>query len=265
MTSAEGRLTGKVALITGAGTGIGRATAHLFAEEGAEVVIAEIDRHSGTRTADEITGRGGQATFLAVDVTDEASVGDAIAEIGRQLGRLHVLHNNAGGATEDDQPLHLLDEATWDRNHGLNLKSVFFCCKHAIPLMESSGDGGSIVNMSSVVVPRGAWPQHAYAAAKGGVVALTRALAARVARMGIRVNAIAPGVVLTERIQKRINSSDSDQVVFAAETVADLETNYPFSIGRPEDIAQIALFLASDASRMINGTVIHADGGLSAY
>jgi NAD(P)-dependent dehydrogenase (short-subunit alcohol dehydrogenase family) len=258
--STDGRLAGKVAFITGAGSGIGRAAARLFAQEGAAVAIAEIAPELGRAVEKEILEGGGQALFVETDVTDEGSVERAFAASVDRFGALHVLFNCAGGSIPEDGPATEVDLSVWDHSLGLDLKGTFLCCRHGIPHLIASG-GGSVVNTSSVVALQGQ-PIHAYTAAKGGILSLTRALASTYAREGVRVNAICPGIVLSERIRSRMETGLLDDAAargsFSAET-------HPFGIGEPVDIARVALFLASDESRMVNGATIPAEGGMSAY
>lgn len=248
-----GRLDGKVALITGAGAGIGRAAARIFAMEGARVVIAELKPELGRASEREVRDAGGEAAFVETDVTDEASVERAVAETARLFGNPTILYNCAGGSVPEDASVSEVDLAVWDHTIALDVKGTFLCCRHAAPCMAEAG-GGSIVNMSSITALRGNFPGHVYTAAKGAILSLTRALAGRYSRDGIRANAICPGIVLTERVQARLG-----------EEAPGVARRHPFGVGQPEDIAHIALFLASDESRMINGATIPADGGLSAY
>ena len=254
-----GRLVGKVALITGAGSGIARAAAHVFAREGARVVVAEIDPDLGARTAEEVRAAGNEALFVETDVTDEESVERSIAYTVAEFGMLTTLFNCAGGSLPEDGPAPDVDMSVWDYTIGLDLKGTFLCCRHAIPRIIEAG-GGSVINMSSIVAIKGSLPLHVYSSAKGGVMSLTRSLAGAYAKQGIRVNAICSGLVLTERTRARIADDE-----FWAGGGGIGPDDQPFSVGSPEDMANIALFLASDESRMITGVSIPAEGGLTAY
>ncbi|MEJ0077608.1 MAG: SDR family NAD(P)-dependent oxidoreductase [Alphaproteobacteria bacterium] len=255
------RLAGRVALITGGAWGIGRAAAQVFAREGAKVAIADIDEAAGAALARDL---GAGALFVPTDVTDEASVKAAVAEIEKKFGRLDTLFNCAGGSVSEDAPLGKVDVATvWDKTMRLDLLGTINCCHHGIPAMVRAG-GGAVVNMSSGAALRGASPAHIYTAAKGGIVSLTRALAGTYAEDNVRVNAICAGRILTERILARYGAPDAPKP--AEDQQADARVKeYPFWVGNPEDIANVALFLASDESRMITGAAIPADGGRSAY
>ena len=255
----QGRLEGKVAFITGAGSGIGRAAARLFAEEGAAVVIAEKNAEAGARVAEEIERAGGRALAVETDVTIESSIEQAVAAAIARFGAIHVLFNCAGGSIPQDGPVTDVDLSVWDYSIGLDLKGTFLVCRHVIPKIIAAG-GGSIVNSSSVVALMGQ-PIHAYSAAKGGVLSLTRALAATYGKQRVRVNAICPGIVMSERIKARMQTGMLEQASAMGHSIE----SHPFSIGEPEDIARIALFLASDESRMIHGATIPAEGGMSAY
>jgi len=257
--AARGRLAGKVAFISGAGAGIGRASAKLFAAEGAAVVIAEKNAEAGALVAKEIEGDGGRALAVPTDVTDESSVERAVAAAVARFGAIHVLFNCAGGSIPQDAPVTEVDLAVWDHTIGLDLKGTLLCCRHVIPQIVAAG-GGSVVNSSSVVALKG-HPIHVYSAAKGGVLGLTRALASTYGRQKVRVNAICPGLVMSERLKARVGQGLLDQ---ARGNGLDLEA-HPFALGEPIDIARIVLFLASDESRMIHGATIAAEGGMSAY
>ena len=251
------RLAGKVAVITGAGSGIGRAAARMFVAEGAKVVVAEIDAALGEASAREA---GADARFVQTDVTDEESVKRMVQRARDSFGRVDVLLNCAGGSLREDRPVTEVDPSVWDRTMNLDLKGPFLCCRHVIPLMVEQGKG-SVVNFSSVVALRGNHIAHVYVMAKGGLISFTKALAGAYSPKGIRVNAICPGIVLTERVRSRFTGGN--QIRFGG--IDDIAGQYPFAVGQPEDIANVALFLASDESRMVNGAAIPAEGGFSAY
>jgi NAD(P)-dependent dehydrogenase (short-subunit alcohol dehydrogenase family) len=258
-----GRLESKVALLTGAGGGIGRATALRFAAEGAAVVVAELDATTGARTEAMVAEGGGSAVFVATDVTDPASVEAAVSTTLGRYGRLDILFNCAGGSRPDDGPVTDVDLDLWGPTMDVNVRGTIHGCRAAIPAMIGSG-GGSIVNMTSVCALLGNHPLHLYAAAKGSIISLTRALAGRYWSDGIRTNAIAPGMVLTERVRARADAFTDGSGSNPVSTAMGFDT-HPYAVGTPEDIASIVLFLASDESRMITGAVIPAEGGLTSY
>lgn len=255
------RLKGKVALITGAGGGIGGSACELFAREGARVAVLEIDEASGAATLERVHRAGGEAILVATDVRDEASVQAAARAALAEFGRIDVLFNVAGGSAVDDKPVHEVDMALWHRTHSVDLLGTFHCCRHVIPTMIAQG-GGVIVNTSSWGALQG-FSKHVYVAAKGGILSLTRALAKDYSRYNIRANAICPGVIRTERIMARYGAQAANDPGSIARGLGG--DDYPFFTGDPIDIANIALFLASDESRMITGATIPADGGRSAY
>jgi NAD(P)-dependent dehydrogenase (short-subunit alcohol dehydrogenase family) len=260
-----GRLQGKVAFITGAGSGIARVATRLFTQEGAKVVIAELKPELGQASEQEVRESGGDATFIETNVTKEESVKQAIQETVDHYGKLDILYNCAGGSIVEDAKVTDVEMWVWEHTQSLDLKGTFLCCRHGIPELIKAG-GGSIVNMSSVVALRGSFPVHIYTAAKGGIISLTRSLAGEYSQNGIRSNAICPGVVLTERVRQRFGENLEGAAPTAqGQAIQGQLKRYPFATGQPEDIANVALFLASDESRMINGAVIAADGGLSAY
>lgn len=261
-----GRLDGKVAFLTGAGAGIAKATAIAYAREGAKVALAEIKPELGEAAEQAVRDAGGDALFIATDVTDDAAVKRAIDATVARFGKLDVLMNCAGGSLQEDVPVHEMDLAIWHRTIQLNLLHPFLTCRHAIPHMIRAG-GGSIINFGSWVGMTGTY-KPAYAAAKGGIISFTKSLAWHYAEQGIRANAIAPGVVRTERSIKRWENKDwllAEQPTPAAKARMALQQLYPFSVGEPQDMAAIAVFLASDESRMITGVTIPADGGRSSY
>jgi NAD(P)-dependent dehydrogenase (short-subunit alcohol dehydrogenase family) len=260
-----GRLQDKVAFITGAGAGIGRAAALLFAREGAKVALAEIDEARGRETERLVAAEGGEALLVPTDVTDEAAVRASVAAAVARFGRLDILYNCAGGSLPEDSWLVDVDLAkVWGRTIPLDLLGTIHCCRHAIPEIVKAG-GGAVVNMSSGAALRGASPAHVYTAAKGAILSLTRALAGAHARDGVRVNAICAGRILTERIVSTYGRPGESGPVADRQESGKRGEEYPFWIGEPADIATIALFLASAESRMITGASIPADGGRSAY
>ncbi len=246
------RLAGKVALITGAGTGIGRATAELFAREGAKVVIAEIDAASGEETAHRIAAAGGEAIAIPTDVGEPDSIEAAIRRAVQHYGGLHVLHNNAGGSTSEDANAVEAPLAEFWRAIRLDLFGTFLGCRFGIPQIIRSG-GGSVINMASVVALMGFPGRDCYTAAKGGIAALTRSLAAEFGRQGVRVNAIAPTITLTERVRKLVAGNAAMQ---------GLADQHLLGLGESVDMAQAALYLASDESRIVTGVILPVDSGL---
>lgn len=246
------RLEGKVALITGAGTGIGRCTAELFALQGAKVVIAEIDAPSGEETAQLIHAAGGQAIAVPTDVGDPDSYAAAIRTAVQHYGGLHVLHNNAGGSTSiDSNVVDVPLEEFW-RAIRLDLFGTFLGCRFGIPEIAKCG-GGSVINMASVVALMGFPGRDCYTAAKGGVASLTRSLAVEFAPQKVRVNAIAPTITMTERVRKILAGNP------AMQRLTDMHL---LGLGEPMDMAHAALYLASDESRILTGVILPVDSGL---
>lgn len=258
------RLSGKAAVISGGAAGIGSAAARLFSREGAAIAIVDIDGEGAGTVAKDIQGDGGVALAVAADITDADAVARAVGRAAEQLGRLDVLLNCAGGSLPEDDSVAEVPLEVWQRTIDLDLKGTFLCCRAAIPHMISSG-GGSIVNMSSGAALRGASPAHVYTSAKGAILSFTRALAGRYARDNIRANAICAGRILTKRILDTYGRDGVSGKLIDRQKPVERAREYPFWIGEPIDIANIALFLASVESRMITGATIAADGGRSAY
>jgi NAD(P)-dependent dehydrogenase (short-subunit alcohol dehydrogenase family) len=249
------RLQDRTALITGAGSGIGRQSALLFAREGARVVVADRDVAAGEGVAHEVESAGGRALFVETDVASSASLQAAVERAESHFGALHVLFNNAGIFPGDDGDPVETPEAVWDRVMDVNLKGVFLGCKHGIPALLRAG-GGAIVNTASFVAVMGAaTAQIAYTASKGGVLAMTREMAVIYARRGIRANALCPGPVNTPLLQELL----ADPAARARRLV-----HVPMGrLAEAEEVARAALFLASDDAAYVNGATFLVDGGIS--
>ena len=247
------RLQNKVALITGAGGGIGRASARRFAAEGAKVVVTDAIEAAGRETVEQVRKAGGEADFIGGDVTRAADVQAMVAFAEQRYGALHVLFNNAGIFPDEDGSVVDTDEAVFDRVIAVNLKGVFFGCKYGIPALLRAG-GGSVINTASFVAVLGAaTSQSAYTASKGGVLALTREIAVEFARKGIRANALCPGPVNTPLLQALL----ADPAAKARRVV-----HLPMGrLAEAEEIANAALFLASDESSYVNASTFLVDGG----
>jgi len=250
------RLEGKVALITGAGSGIGRASAILFATEGASVVCADIDDVGTAETVQAVVAAGGSAVGIHADVADDVDVRAMVAQAVASFGALHVMFNNAGIMHSDDGNAQETSEDVWDRTMAINAKGVFLGCKYGIPAVRDSG-GGSIINTASFVAHLGAaTPQIAYTASKGAVLAMTRELAVVHARDGIRVNALSPGPLHTELLMKFLDTEEKRQRRLV---------HIPMGrFGTAEEMAKAALFLASDDASYITGSEFLVDGGITA-
>ena len=248
-------LAGKALIVTGAGGGIGQTMARVLARAGARVVVTDIREDATHAVRDRIVEEGGEAVAVVADVTREDSVRALVAAALATCGRLDVLVNNSGGDMPRDRDIPSMDEATWDATFALNAKGPMLCCKHAIPAMLAQG-GGVIVNVVSGAALTGQLGLPAYAAAKAAVISLTRSVATMHGRQGIRCNAIAPGLIMHERLAK----------VLLPEIVRiDSENLLCREPGTPEDVANAVMFLASDAARFINGHVLPVDGGLLAH
>ena len=248
-----GRLDGKVAVITGAGGGMGREAALLFAAEGAQICVADVDAEAAERTAAE----AGAAFAAAVDVADSASVERMMRETAERFGGIDVLYNNAGISPADDAGILETEPDAWDRVQAVNAKGVFLCCKHGIPHLLDRG-GGSVINVASFVALLGAaTSQISYTASKGAVLAMTRELAVQFARQGIRCNALCPGPVETPLL---LNIYGSDPAALERRRI-----HWPTGrLAKPREIVNAALFLASDESSYVNGATFVVDGGLTA-
>jgi NAD(P)-dependent dehydrogenase (short-subunit alcohol dehydrogenase family) len=258
------RLDGRVAFIAGGGAGIGTASALRFAREGAKIIVADVDERGGQAAVAAVAAQGGEALFARTDVTNEDSVRAAVETGAAKFGKIDTLLNSAGGSLPADSPITEVEMAVWDRTMVLDVKGTMLVCRHAIPRIIAAG-GGSVVNMSSGAGLRGANPAHIYTAAKGAIISLTRTLAGTYALKNVRVNCICAGRINTERVRKTYGMPGKPGSAPDRQNVTEQIKTYPFWMGEPEDIAAVALFLASNESRMITGAAIAADGGRSAY
>ena len=246
-----GRLKGKRVLITGSASGIGRATARLFAAEGAQLTLCDRDHLQNENLAHEIDEAGGQVQAIQTDVGEPDDMQNAVNAAVATYGGLDVLYNNAGGATAKDGAVTEIELDEFWRTIRVDLFGTVLGCRFAIPHLVQAG-GGSIINTASIRAMIGTEGADAYTSAKGGVVTLTRALALQWAQAGIRVNAIAPGVILTDRVRAMLRDDDPVRV------------KTPLGPSEPEDVAPLALYLASDESRQMTGMILPLDGGASA-
>jgi NAD(P)-dependent dehydrogenase (short-subunit alcohol dehydrogenase family) len=246
------KLKNKVAIITGASSGIGRAIAELFALEGAMIVVADLDETGGSETADIIREKGGYALYVKTDVSRAREVANMVDQVMEKHGRIDILVNNAGiegkSALTADYP-----EDDWDRVLTINLKSVYLCSKYVIPEMFKNGQG-VIVNLSSIAGLVAFAKSPAYAASKAGVIALTRAMAIEYAPNNIRANCICPGMIRTPMLERSTKGSlDAERKLIREEPLG--------RIGKPEEVAKAALYLASDDSSYVTGSALVVDGG----
>jgi NAD(P)-dependent dehydrogenase (short-subunit alcohol dehydrogenase family) len=243
---------GKVALVTGAASGIGRASALAFARAGATTVVADVLVEGGEQTVRMINAAGSEALFVRTDVSNAAAVDTLIRKVVEAYGRLDYAHNNAG-IEGDSAPTADCTEENWDRTIGINLKGIWLCMKYEIPQMLKHG-GGAIVNTASVAGLVGFRGLPAYCASKGGVVQLTRTAALEYAKAGIRVNAVCPGVIRTPMIERvLLGAPDAEAGLIAAEPIGRM--------GTPEEIAEAVMWLCSDAASFVTGDAMPVDGG----
>jgi NAD(P)-dependent dehydrogenase (short-subunit alcohol dehydrogenase family) len=250
------RLDGKVALITGGASGMGRVASGLFAREGARIVLTDVADEAGEVTAAEIRDAGGEAAFVHADVSKESDAKAMVDAAVERFGGLHVLYNNAGVMMPEDGSVDSTDERIWDITLGVNVKGVAFGCKYGVPAIIASG-GGSIVNVASFVAWMGAaTSQTAYTASKGAVLAMTREIAVEYARRGVRCNALCPGPIETPLLMQLLSDDEKRQRRFVHIPMGRL--------GQAEELAKAALFLASDESSFMTGASLIVDGGITA-
>ena len=248
------RLKNKIALITGAAKGQGKAAAKLFAREGAVVVVNDIaERDLGEAVVEEIKREGGRALYIQADVADSSEIKKMMEVVENTHNRLDILYNNAGVLLENDASVVDLEEEVWNKTIDINLKGIYLCCKWGIPLILKSG-GGSIINTSSVAGYGGDEEMHAYPASKGGIIALSKSMALKYGPDNIRVNVICPGFVRTSMNEKYLDEPSFREKWLSATMLK--------RFGKPEEIAYAALFLASDEASFVTGSVYTAHGGL---
>ncbi|MGA2522421.1 MAG: SDR family oxidoreductase [Acidimicrobiales bacterium] len=254
-----GRLDDKVAIVTGGGGGIGAATSHALARQGAAVAVVDIDGPRAQEVAQAIAASGGSACSVVADLSEEAEVVSAVKTVVDRYGRLDILHNNA--ALTDSEFLHRdtqvadLDLEVWERTMAVNLRSQMLSCKHAVPEMVRTG-GGSIINMSSGASLKGDSTRTAYGVSKAGVNTLTMYVATSYGKQGVRVNTIVPGLIITDAVRAHL----TDRMLAGLSRA----TLTPF-VGEPDDVANLVVFLASDEARYITGQMIPIDGGMSVH
>jgi NAD(P)-dependent dehydrogenase (short-subunit alcohol dehydrogenase family) len=251
------KLKGKVACITGAGSGIGKSTALLFAREGAIVVVNDVDKNKGIETVQEVAFAGGKAVFIHADVKDPFSVKEMVEQIIKTYDHIDILFNNAG--ISGVGRLHEMEVHDWNRVMDVNINGVFLPCKYILPYMIERKKGGSIINMSSCIAEIGLSNRASYAATKGAVLALTKSMQVDYAPYNIRVNALLPGTILTPFVESYLKNS-YDNPEDAIEKIKTRQLSG--ELGRPEDVANAALFLASDDSAFMMGSPLYVDGGV---
>jgi len=255
-SASKRRLEDKVALITGAGAGIGRASALTFAQHGAKVILVDFDEKSGNETLRLIKESGGEAAFTRADVSKADDCKKMVEFAEKNFNKLNVIFNNAGISHADDDNAEVTSEEVWDMTFRVNVKGVFLGCKYAIPALRRAG-GGSIINTASFVAILGAaTPQLAYTASKGAVLSMSRELAVIHAREKIRVNALCPGPLNTELLMKYLNTPEKKQRRLVHVPIG--------RFGEAQEIANGALFLASDESSFVTGSTFLVDGGITA-
>ena len=250
------RLDGKVALITGGASGMGKVASGLFAREGAKIVLTDVADEAGEATAAEIRDAGGEAAYVHADVSKESDAKAMVDAAVERFGGLHILYNNAGVMMPEDGSVDSTDERIWDITLGVNVKGVAFGCKYGVPAIIASG-GGSIVNVASFVAWMGAaTSQTAYTSSKGAVLAMTREIAVEYARRGVRCNALCPGPIETPLLMQLLSDDEKRQRRLVHIPMGRL--------GQAEELARAALFLAGDDSSFMTGASLIVDGGITA-
>jgi NAD(P)-dependent dehydrogenase (short-subunit alcohol dehydrogenase family) len=250
------RLDGKVTIITGGGSGMGKTAAELFAREGARVVVSDVSEAAGEAVVAAVRAAGGQATFVRADVSSEDDARGMVQHAIATYGRVDALYNNAGIMPEADHSVIDTDVATWDKVMAVNVRGVFLGCKYAIPQMLEQGSG-SVINIASFVAILGcSVPQDAYTCSKGAVMALTRSLAVQFAGRGVRTNSISPGPIETPLLMDWLLKDEAAKQL-------RLNRNPTGRFGKPEEIVNVGIYLASDESRWTNGANFVIDGGIS--
>ena len=250
------RLDGKVTIITGGGSGMGKTAAEMFAREGARVVVSDVSEAAGAGVVSAVRAAGGEATFIRADVSVEDDARAMVQHAVATYGRVDALYNNAGIMPEADHSVIDTDVATWDKVMAVNVRGVFLGCKYAIPQMLEQGSG-SIINIASFVAILGcSVPQDAYTASKGAVMALTRSLAVQFAGRGVRSNSISPGPIETPLLMDWLLKDEAAKAL-------RLNRNPTGRFGKPEEIVNVGIYLASDESRWTNGANFVIDGGIS--
>jgi len=250
------RLDGKVTIITGGGSGMGKTAAELFAKEGARVVVADFSEASGEAVVAGVQAAGGQATFVRADVSNEADARGMVQHAIATYGRVDVLYNNAGVMPEADHSVIDTDVDTWDKVMAVNVRGVFLGCKYAIPQMLEQGSGSIISTASFVAILGCSVPQDAYTASKGAVLALTRSMAVQFAGRGVRANSISPGPIETPLLMDWLLKDEAAKQL-------RLNRNPSGRFGKPEEIVNVAIYLASDESKWTNGANFVIDGGIT--
>lgn len=250
------RLKDKVCIITGAGGGMGKVAAQMFAKEGGKIAVFELNEKSGIETVNEIIESGGEAEFFQCNIANERNVASAVSEVVNKYGKIDVLYNNAGVMPAEDHSVVDTSEEVWDLVMNVNVKGIFFMTKYVIPEMEKN-QSGSIINIASFVAFMGcSVPQDAYTASKGAVCSLTKSLAIQFRPKGIRTNAICPGPIETPLLMEWLVTDEEAKRV-------RLDRQPSGRFGKPQDIVNCALYLASDESDWTNGALINVDGGIT--